>query len=509
MTMIRTQPIPDSGEDTHGAALEPLLFELARPGRSGRHVRSDATSDVPAKFARTAPLRLPELTEPQVVRHFTHLAQLNYSVDTGMYPLGSCTMKYNPKINDRTAALFADLHPRQSYRTTQGVLALAFEIETMLAKITGMDHVTLQPAAGAQSEFTALLIFKAYHAKRGEAKQRRRIIVPDSAHGTNPASAAMCGYEVTTVKSDARGNVDLEALKATLGPDVAGFMLTNPNTIGLFEERVREVCDAVHAVGALVYGDGANMNALLGIARPGDLGFDCVHINVHKTFSTPHGAGGPGAGPLCVKAHLRPFLPKPWIVREADGSYHYDTAREDREPEPLGDSIGTIKQRLGNFGVLARAYTYMKTLGEDGLVETGRDAVLAANYLLALLKGAYDVAYDRTPMHEFVLTAAKQKRQGASALDISKALLDEGFHSPTVYFPLIVPEALMIEPTETEAKETLEAFAAAMIRIAERIVSDPASVRDAPRHTPLRRLDEVGAARKPVLRWRAPGPAAS
>jgi glycine dehydrogenase subunit 2 len=502
MTMIRTQPIPESGEDTHGAALEPLLFELARPGRSGRHVRADATHDVPAKFGRTAPLRLPELTEPQVVRHFTHLAQLNYSVDTGMYPLGSCTMKYNPKINDRTAALFADLHPRQSYRTTQGVLALAYELEQMLVKVTGMDHVTLQPAAGAQSEFTALLIFKAYHAKRGEAKQRRRIIVPDSAHGTNPASAAMCGYEVTTVKSDARGNVDLDSLKAALGPDVAGFMLTNPNTIGLFEERVREVCDAVHAVGALVYGDGANMNALLGIARPGDLGFDCVHINVHKTFSTPHGAGGPGAGPLCVKAHLRPFLPKPWIVREADGSYHYDTAREDREPEPLGDSIGTIKQRLGNFGVLARAYTYMKTLGEDGLVETGRDAVLAANYLLALLRGAYDVAYDRTPMHEFVLSASKQKKQGASALDISKALLDEGFHSPTVYFPLIVPEALMIEPTETEPKETLDAFAAAMLRIAERIASDPASVRDAPRHTPLRRLDEVGAARKPVLRYK-------
>jgi glycine dehydrogenase subunit 2 len=502
MTMIRTQPIPDSGEDTHGAALEPLLFELARPGRHGRHVRAEATADVPAKFQRTAPLRLPELTEPQVVRHFTHLAQLNYSVDTGMYPLGSCTMKYNPKINDRTAALFADLHPRQSYRTTQGVLALGFELERMLAKITGMDYVTLQPAAGAQSEFTALLVFKAYHAKRGEAKQRRRIIVPDSAHGTNPASAAMAGYEVTTVKSDARGNVDLDALKAALGPDVAGFMLTNPNTIGLFEERVREVCAAVHAVGALVYGDGANMNALLGIARPGDLGFDCVHINVHKTFSTPHGAGGPGAGPLCVKEQLRPFLPKPWIVRESDGSYHYDTSREDRAPEPVGDSIGTIKQRLGNFGVLARAYTYMKTLGEDGLVETGRDAVLAANYLLALLREKYDVAYERTPMHEFVLSAAKQKKQGANALDISKALLDEGFHSPTVYFPLIVAEALMIEPTETEPKETLEAFAAAMNRIADRIVADPASVHDAPKHTPLRRLDEVGAARKPVLRWK-------
>jgi glycine dehydrogenase subunit 2 len=500
MTFVKRQPTPDVGA-AEGKALEPLLFELARPGRGGRHVRTSETADLPAEFQRTTPLRLPELTEPQVVRHYTHLAQLNYAVDMGMYPLGSCTMKYNPKINDRTAALFADLHPRQSYQTTQGVLALAYELEQMLAKITGMDFVTLQPAAGAQSEFTALLMFKAYHAKRGDAARRRRIIVPDSAHGTNPASAAMCGYEVTTAKSDTRGNVDLDALKAALGPDVAGFMLTNPNTLGLFEERVREVCAAVHAVGGLVYGDGANMNALLGVARPGDLGFDCVHINVHKTFSTPHGAGGPGAGPLCVKAHLRPFLPKPWIVRADDGTYYYDTAREDADPAPVGDSIGQVKPRLGNFGVLARAYTYMKTLGEDGLAETGRDAVLAANYLLALVRDKYDVAYDRTPMHEFVLSAAKQKRQGASALDIGKALLDEGFHSPTVYFPLIVPEALMIEPTETEPKETLDAFAAALIRIADRIAADPSSVRDAPRHTPLRRLDEVTAARKPVLKW--------
>ncbi len=499
----RTRAIPDVGAATPVPALEPLLFELARPGRGGGHVRTSETAEIPEAFRRRAPLRLPELAEPQVVRHYTHLAQLNYSVDTGMYPLGSCTMKYNPKVNDRTASLFADLHPRQSYRTTQGVLALAYELERMLAKITGMDFVTLQPQAGAQSEFTALLVFKAYHAGRGEGARRRRIIVPDSAHGTNPASAAMCGYDVTTVKSDARGNVDLEALRAALGPDVAGFMLTNPNTLGLFEERVREVCDAVHAAGGLVYGDGANMNALLGVARPGDLGFDCVHINVHKTFSTPHGAGGPGAGPLCVKAHLRPFLPKPWIVKEGDGSYHYDTSREDREPEPLGDSIGTIKQRLGNFGVLVRAYTYMRTLGDEGLVETGRDAILAANYLLALLRERYDVAYDRTPMHEFVLSASRQKKQGASALDLAKALIDEGFHPPTVYFPLIVPEAMMIEPTETEPKETLDAFAAALNRLAERVATDPAAVRETPRGAPLRRLDEVGAARRPVLRYRA------
>src|SRR5437868_5213630 len=464
-----TMPIPDVGAG-EPKALEPLLFELARPGRAGRHVRADAIVEIPDQFQRKTPLPLPELVEPQVVRHYTHLAQLNYAVDTGMYPLGSCTMKYNPKVNDRAATLFADLHPRQSYRTTQGVLALAYELEQMLAKITGMDYVTLQPAAGAQSEFTALLMFKAYHAKRGEAAQRRRIIVPDSAHGTNPASAAMCGYQVTTVKSDARGNVDLDALKAALGPDVAGFMLTNPNTLGLFEERVREVCAAVHSVGGLVYGDGANMNALLGIARPGDLGFDCVHINVHKTFSTPHGAGGPGAGPLCVKKHLEPFLPVPRIVKDGDGVYRRETETE--HPQ----SIGRVRSFIGNFGVLVRAYTYIRTLGEEGLVETGRDAILAANYLLALVRERYDVAYERSPMHEFVLTAARQKREGANGLDIAKALIDEGFHPPTVYFPLIVPEALMIEPTETEPKETLDAFADALLRIAKRTETDPKSV---------------------------------
>src|SRR2546426_5213838 len=449
MTALRAQ----SGAETAAPALEPLLVELARPGRAGRHVHGgeDAEPVLPESFRRRAALDLPELTEPQVVRHFTHLAQLNYSVDTGMYPLGSCTMKYNPKVNDRVASLpgFADIHPGQPEETLQGALRLHYELQDLLAKVTGMDAVTLQPAAGAHAEFTALLLFKAYHERRGEGAKRRRVIVPDSAHGTNPASAAMCGYEVTTVRSDARGNIDLGSLKAALAEDVVGLMLTNPNTLGLFEERLREVCDAVHQVGALVYGDGANMNALLGVARPGDLGFDCIHINVHKTFSTPHGAGGPGAGPLCVKAHLRPFLPKPWIVRETDGSYHYDTAREDREPETLGDSIGMIKQRLGNFGVLVRAYAYMKTLGEEGLVETGNDAILAANYLLASLKARYDVAYDRPCMHEFVLSGNKQKKSGVRALDIAKGLIDRGFHPPTIYFPLIVDEAMMIEPTET------------------------------------------------------------
>jgi glycine cleavage system P protein (glycine dehydrogenase) subunit 2 len=502
--------VPQSGARTAAPALEPLLVELAREGRAGRHVRGGEDGDVliPEAFRRREAPRLPELTEPQVVRHFTHLSELNYSVDTGMYPLGSCTMKYNPKVNDRVAALpgFADVHPLQPTDTVQGALELLYELEQWLAKVTAMDAVTLQPAAGAQAEFTAILMFKAYHASRGEGSSRRRVIVPDSAHGTNPASAAMCGYQVTTVKSDARGNIDLAALRSALGPDVVGLMLTNPNTLGLFEERVRQVCDAVHSVGGLVYGDGANMNALLGLARPGDLGFDCVHINVHKTFSTPHGGGGPGAGPLCVKAHLEPFLPKARLVRDDDGMLRGDTSGTDRrEPARLGSSIGRVHSFVGNFGVLVRAYAYMRTLGGDGLVETSEDAILAANYLLARLREKYQVAYERTPMHEFVLTASPQKKKGASALDIAKALIDEGFHPSSVYFPLIVPEAMMIEPTETEPKETLDAFADAMLRVADRVETDAGSLHEAPLRAPLRRLDEVTAARKPILRWKLPG----
>ncbi|TMC75184.1 MAG: glycine dehydrogenase subunit 2 [Chloroflexi bacterium] len=447
-------------------ALEPLLSEIHQAGRAGRHVRGgeDADALIPKEFRRRASLDLPEISEPQVVRHFTHLAQLNYAVDTGMYPLGSCTMKYNPKVNDRIASLagFADIHPRQDDDTIQGALRLLFELEQLLVKLTGMDAATLQPAAGAHAEFTALLVFKAYHSKRGDGAKRHRVIVPDTAHGTNPASAAMCGFEVTTVKSDANGNIDLASLKAALGDDVVGLMLTNPNTLGLFEE----------------------------------LGFDCIHINVHKTFSTPHGAGGPGAGPLCVKAKLEPFLPHPRIIRDTDGSYR-------RGPMPP-DSIGRVRSFFGNFGVLVRAYTYMRTLGEEGLAEASNDAILAANYLLAQLRDSYDVAFDRPCMHEFVLSASRQRRQGVSALDVAKALIDEGFHPPTVYFPLVVPESLMIEPTETEPRETLDAFAAAMIRIAERAKTDSASVKAAPLHAPLARLDEVSAARYPKLKWQRP-----
>jgi len=493
-----TRRFPESGAATAEPALEPLLFELAREGRGNGHVPSAETpAAVPERFRRKATLRLPELAEQQVVRHFMHLAQLNYAVDTGFYPLGSCTMKYNPKINDRIASLpgFADLHPLQPDADAQGALRLIWELERLLAGITGMPEVSLQPAAGAHAEFTAILMFKAYHASRGEAAKRRRVIVPDSAHGTNPSSAAMCGFDVTTVPSDARGNVDLAALEATLGDDVVGMMLTNPNTLGLFEERLEEVIAAVHRVGGLMYGDGANMNALLGIARPGDLGFDVIHLNLHKTFSTPHGAGGPGAGPVLANEKLAPFLPVPRVVRDAGGAFHLT---EDRPR-----SVGRVRAFHGNYGVLVRAYSYIRNLGEDGLRACGEDAILAANYLLALLRPAFDVAYDRPCMHEFVLSAAAQKKAGASALDVSKALIDEGFHPPTVYFPLIVSEALMIEPTETEPKETLDAFAAALRRIAERVKTDPASVHDTPRTAPLRRLDEVGAARRPRLRWRA------
>ncbi len=484
---------PDVGANTAQPALEPLLHELARPGRSGRHVTSEPTEHIPPAFRRDAPPALPELAEIQVVRHFTHLAQLNYAVDTGFYPLGSCTMKYNPKVNDRVAALpgIADLHPLQPDADAQGALRLMYELERLLAGITGMAEVSLQPAAGAHAEFTAILMFKAYHRARADTK-RRRVIVPDSAHGTNPSSAALCGFDVTTVKSDARGNVDLAALTAALGDDVVGMMLTNPNTLGLFEERLEEVIAAVHACGGLMYGDGANMNALLGIARPGDLGFDVIHLNLHKTFSTPHGAGGPGAGPVCANERLAPYLPVPRVVRRGE-AYALDSDRP--------ASVGRVRAFHGNFGVLARAYTYIRSLGEEGLRSTGEDAVLAANYLLARLRGAFEVAYDRPCMHEFVLTAAAQKRAGASALDLAKALIDEGFHPPTVYFPLIVPEALMIEPTETEPKETLDAFADALLRIADRVRTDAVAVHRAPVRAPLARLDEVGAARTPVLRY--------
>jgi glycine dehydrogenase subunit 2 len=491
---IRTQAIPDVGAKTPVPALEPLLFELARPGRHGRHVRSTDTPEIPEHFKRKAPLRLPELTEPQVVRHYTHLAQLNYSVDTGMYPLGSCTMKYNPKVNDRVAALFADVHPRQSYRTTQGVLALAYELELILAKVTGMDFVSLQPQAGAQSEFTALLVFKAYHAKRGEAAQRRRIIVPDSAHGTNPASAAFAGYQVKELKSNSRGTLDLDVLEQHVNEDVAALMITVPNTLGVFEGEIRAMADILHVKGAYLYCDGANLNAFVGIARPGDMGIDCIHSNLHKTFSTPHGGGGPGAGPVGVSERLVPFLPTPTIERRDNGAFYLD----DSHPE----SIGRMRAFNGNFNVLVRALTYMRSMGPTGLRRIAQLAVLNANYIRARLRRFYHLPYDAPSLHEVVFSDKLQTPRDVHTLDIAKRLMDYGFHPPTIYFPLIVSGALMIEPTESEPKEELDAFCDAMILIARETEERPELVRSAPHTTPVRRLDEARAARQPILRWK-------
>jgi glycine dehydrogenase subunit 2 len=479
---------------------EPLLSEMSVPGRVGQRL---PTPDVPpvalpdAGLLRDA-LPLPEVSEPEVVRHFTRLSQLNYAVDTGFYPLGSCTMKHNPKIDDEMAGLpgFAGLHPYQPGETVQGALRLMWELERALAEITGFSAVTLQPAAGAHGELTGMLMIRAHHLAHGDTA-RRRVLVPDSAHGTNPATAAMCGYEAVTVPSDARGNVDLSALRELLGPDVAALMITVPSTLGLFDEHMLEVTEAVHAAGALVYGDGANLNALLGIARPADLGLDVLHINLHKTFAQPHGGGGPGAGPVAVRADLEPYLPVPVVRRGADGVFdlEYDRPR----------SIGQVRAFGGHFGVLVRAYTYIRLLGAEGLRRVSEAAVLHANYLRAALREWYDVAYDRACMHEVLLSGRRQKAQGARTLDVAKRLIDYGFHPPTIYFPLVVDEALMIEPTETEAKPTLDAFVAAMAAIAREAGSESAALHTAPHDTPVGRLDEATAARHPVLRWRRAG----
>ncbi|HLH22385.1 MAG TPA: aminomethyl-transferring glycine dehydrogenase subunit GcvPB [Chloroflexota bacterium] len=478
-------------------APEPLLSELSVAGREGQHLPAP---DVPASGLPDAGLLrdglpLPELSEPEVVRHFTRLSQLNYAVDTGFYPLGSCTMKYNPKIDDEMAALsgFAGLHPYQPAETVQGALRLMWELERALAAITGFAAVTLQPAAGAHGELTGMLMIRAHHLARGDTR-RRRVLVPDSAHGTNPATAAMCGYEAVTVPSDARGNVDLTALRGLLGPDVAALMITVPSTLGLFDEHMLEVTAAVHETGALVYGDGANLNALLGIARPADLGLDVLHINLHKTFAQPHGGGGPGAGPVAVRADLEPYLPLPVVRRRPDETYDLDYIRP--------HSIGQVRAFGTHFGVLVRAYTYIRLLGGDGLRRVSEAAVLHANYLRAVLREWYDVPYDRPCMHEVLLSGRRQKAQGARTLDVAKRLIDYGFHPPTIYFPLVVDEALMIEPTETEAKPTLDAFIAAMAAIAVEAARAPAVLHAAPHDTPVGRLDEASAARQPVLRWR-------
>ena len=477
---------------------ERLMCDRSSPGRVGvRYPEPDVPrTPLPEQLMRKN-LPLPEMAEVDVVRYFTRLSQLNYAIDLGMYPLGSCTMKYNPKINEEAARLpgFAALHPLQPIETVQGALAIMFNLQEWLKEIGGFAGVSLQPAAGAHGEMTGVLIIRAYHQSRGDT-QRTNILIPDSAHGTNPATSAMSGMNVIELRSDERGNVDLEALKPHLNDTLAGLMLTNPNTLGMFDENVLEVIHLVHQAGGLVYGDGANMNALLGVVRPGDLGIDVLHYNLHKTFSTPHGGGGPGSGPVGVAAHLVDFLPDPVVGILEEG---------DEETAPLygylhpAQSIGRVKAFNGHFGMFVRAYTYMSMHGPEGLRGISEHAVLNANYLLAKLRGAYHVPYDRICMHEFVLEGRWADAPEVHALDIAKRLMDYNFHPPTNYFPLIVHEALMIEPTETESKENLDAFAEAMLKIAEEAHSDPDLLKTAPHNTPFGRLDEVKAAKELVL----------
>jgi glycine dehydrogenase subunit 2 len=476
-----------------------LPVTLQGLSRSGRRASSMPDLDVPAaaipaEHRRKEPATLPEVGERDLVRHYTRLAQRNYGVDTGFYPLGSCSMKYNPKVSETIASLpgFARLHPHQPEETVQGALEMLWRLEQALCEVTGMARATFQPAAGASGELTGLLLMRAFHEKNGDA--RRRIVIPDSAHGTNPASVAMAGYEVATVPSDARGLVDLSALEKLVSEDVAGLMITNPNTLGLFEEDILEIARTMHEAGALLYYDGANLNAILGRVRPGDMGFDIVHMNTHKTFATPHGGGGPGAGPVAVTERLVPFLPAPTVERDDDGTFRFDGDRP--------DSIGRIHGFHGNFGVLVRAYAYVFANGGDGLREVGERAVLNARYLAERVKGEYPLAFpDGKPMHEFVSTAKPLKKHGIRAMDVAKRLIDLGFYPSTVYFPLIVEEALMVEPTETESKETLDAFADAMLRAANEAKETPDLLHEAPVSAPVRRLDEARAARSLKIRW--------
>jgi glycine dehydrogenase subunit 2 len=484
-----------------GPKLQATLFERSRPGRGGGkipHPPKDALDRLPAAQRRSVPPALPELNEPEVVRHYVNLSQLNYAIDTGFYPLGSCTMKFNPKLNEWAARLpgFASLHPLAPDELAQGSLELLWGLEEALAEISGMTAVTLQPAAGAQGELTGILMIRAYHRARGDL-ERTEVLVPDSSHGTNPATASMAGFTTVTVPSAEDGGVDIAAFRAALGPRTAAVMITNPSTLGLFERRVGELLAAVHEVGALAYMDGANLNAILGRFKPGEAGFDVMHFNVHKTFSTPHGGGGPGAGPVGVREALLPYLPGPRVLREPDGTFRLE------RPGERPTSIGRMRSFVGNTGVLVRAWTYITAHGASGLREVSDDAVLAANYLKARLTGTYDIPYARACKHEFVASAASiKKATGVRTLDIAKRLIDHGFHPPTIYFPLITEEGMLIEPTETESIETLDAFADALIDIAREAHDDPAMVTGAPHDAPVRRLDEATAARQPNLRWR-------
>jgi glycine dehydrogenase subunit 2 len=476
-----------------------LIFELSTPGRIGYSLPEmdvpelDLGGLLPDGYIRTEEPELPEVSELDIMRHYTALSRRNHGVDSGFYPLGSCTMKYNPKINENVARFngFAHIHPLQDESSVQGALGLLYDLQEHLIEITGMDEVTLQPAAGAHGEWTGLMMIRAYHEANGYMN-RTKVIVPDSAHGTNPASATIAGLETITVKSNEHGLVDLEDLRRVVGEDTAALMLNNPNTLGLFEENILELAEIVHEAGGKLYYDGANLNAVLSKARPGDMGFDVVHLNLHKTFTGPHGGGGPGSGPVGVKADLIPFLPKPIIAKQGE-EYVLDYDR------PL--SIGRVKPYYGNFGINVRAYTYIRSMGPDGLKAVTEYAVLNANYMMRRLAEYYDLPFDRHCKHEFVLSGRRQKKLGVRTLDIAKRLLDFGYHPPTIYFPLNVEECIMIEPTETESKETLDSFVDIMIQIAKEVEENPEIVQEAPHTTVVGRMDETKAARKPVLKY--------
>lgn len=480
-----------------------LIYEKSTPGRRAEILpepglpKKKLSELIPEKFVRKVPPALPEVSELEAVRHFVNLSTLNHSIDTGFYPLGSCTMKYNPKVNDAMAALdgFRELHPFQPEDQTQGAFEVLYTLQEKIAEIVGLPAVTLQPAAGAQGELLGLMLIKAYFKHKGDHK-RTKVVVPDTAHGTNPASAAMAGYEVIEIGSTERGLVDIEALKKVLGPDVAAIMLTNPSTLGLFEEDIMQVQKLVHECGGLLYYDGANLNAIMGLVRPGDMGFDVCHLNLHKSFSTPHGGGGPGGCAVACRDFLEPFLPFPVLTKKND-VFSMDWDR------PL--SVGKVKGFYGNFGILVRALTYILAHGKEGLTQVSRDAILSANYLKENLKRSFKLPYTQPCMHEFVLSGVWQKERGCSTTQIAKRMLDFGVHAPTVYFPLVVPEAMMIEPTETESKQTLDEFIEIMLQIDKETKEQPDLVNSAPHKTPVGRLDEALAARKPNLRWTPPG----
>ena len=486
---------PSPGDRKVRTAAPRLIFESGSPGRSGfcwPSAEVPARDAIPKVLLRDEIAGFPELGELEVLRHFTRLSQRNFAIESQFYPLGSCTMKYNPKINELVARFpgFAEIHPLASADLLQGALELLYELERLLVEVSGMEHVSLQPSAGAQGELTGLMLIRAYLTEQGDP--RKKIIVPDTAHGTNPASSTLCGYDVIQIASNAQGVIDAAAVDKAMDSDVAALMVTNPNTLGLFEKNIEAISAVVHAKGGLVYLDGANLNALMGVAKPGHMGVDVLHMNLHKTFSTPHGGGGPGAGPVAVKERLRDYLPVPRIVKQGQ---RFELL------EDFPKSVGRVRSFLGNFGVLVRAYAYMISLGGDGLEEASRMALLNANYIRRKIEKSYQIAYDEPCMHECIFTDKIQHKLGVSTLDIAKRLLDYGFHPPTIYFPLVVSGALMIEPTETETLETLDSFIDAMLAIAREAKEEPDLVKTAPHSTPVSRLDEARAARKPILRW--------